>query len=255
MPGRDEARRIRLTVSYDGTGFHGWQVQPGLVTVQGELQRAYRVIAKSDVVMQGSGRTDAGVHALAQVVAFTTTNPVPCSNLQRALNRVLPGSIRVLEAEEVPLSFHARHDAVAKLYEYRIFRDEICSPFERPYVHHFPYPLDEERMMAAVSAYEGAHDFGGFAAADERYRDGYSMVRTIYEAELRREGPRLIFRVRGSGFLKHMVRNMTGTLLEAGKKNLDRAGLERLLAEGRQNPAGPTAPASGLFLVSVTYPE
>lgn len=255
MPGKGEERRIRLTVSYDGGAFHGWQVQPGLATIQSELQRAYAVIAKTDVLMQGSGRTDAGVHALAQVAAFSTTNRIPCDNLRRALNRVLPGSIRVLLAEDVSLAFHARFDAISKLYEYRIFRADICSPFERPYVHHFPYPLDEAKMTEAADAFLGTHDFRGFAASDERYDEGYSMTRTMFEATLRREGPRLIFRVRGSGFLKHMVRNMMGVLLEVGKGNVDQAGLREMLANGQRGAAATTAPACGLFLVSVTYPE
>jgi len=246
-------RRIRLTVAYDGTAFHGWQVQPGLPTIQSELQRAYFALAKTEILVQGSGRTDAGVHALAQVAAFTTTNRIPCDNLRRALNRVLPGAIRVLKVEDVALGFHARFDAVSKLYEYRIFRDEICPPFERPYAHHYPYPLHEERMAAAAALYVGAHDFSALAAADERYGPDYSSVRTIFESTLTREGPRMVFRVRGSGFLKHMVRNLVGTLIEVGKGNLGEGDIRRLLTGAPRAEAGPTAPACGLFLVEVTY--
>ena len=160
-----------------------------------------------------------------------------------------------MKAEEVPLGFHARFDAVSKLYEYRIFRDEICSPFERPYVHHFPYPADDEKMIAAAPLFEGEHDFSAFAAFDERYDLGYSKVRTIFSSTLVRVGPRLIYRVRGSGFLKHMVRNVVGTLIEVGKGNLLKSDLQKLLTGGSRAECGPTVPPSGLFLVEVTYKE
>jgi tRNA pseudouridine38-40 synthase len=246
-------RRIRITVSYDGTQFHGWQVQPGLVTIQSELQRAFQVITKIPVTIQGSGRTDAGVHARAQVAAFSTTSQIPCQNLPRAMNRVLPGAIRVLSAEDVAPAFHARFDAVSKLYEYRLYRDEICPPFDFPYVHHFPYPLNDAAMIAAAPLLEGEHDFSAFAAHDERYTEDYSKVRTIFSSVLKREGPMLIYRVRGSGFLKHMVRNIVGTLLEVGKGNLVNAQLQNMLRGAPRAEGGPTAPASGLFLVEVTY--
>lgn len=246
-------RRIRITVSYDGTQFHGWQVQPGLVTIQSELQRAFQVITKIPVTIQGSGRTDAGVHARAQVAAFSTTSQIPCQNLPRAMNRVLPGAIRVLSAEDVAPAFHARFDAVSKLYEYRLYRDEICPPFDFPYVHHFPYPLDEPAMFAAAPLLEGEHDFSAFAAHDERYTADYSKVRTIFSSVLKREGPALVYRVRGSGFLKHMVRNIVGTLLEVGKGNLVNTQLQNMLRGAPRAEGGPTAPASGLFLVEVTY--
>jgi tRNA pseudouridine38-40 synthase len=246
-------RRIRITVSYDGTQFHGWQVQPGLVTIQSELQRAFQVITKIPVTIQGSGRTDAGVHARAQVAAFSTTSQIPCQNLPRAMNRVLPGAIRVLSAEDVAPAFHARFDAVSKLYEYRLYRDEICPPFDFPYVHHFPYPLNDAAMIAAAPLLEGEHDFSAFAAHDERYTEDYSKVRTIFSSVLKREGPMLIYRVRGSGFLKHMVRNIVGTLLEVGKGNLVNTQLQNMLRGAPRAEGGPTAPASGLFLVEVTY--
>lgn len=255
MPADLPERRIRITVSYDGTHFHGWQVQPGLVTIQSELQRAFLRLAKTPILVQGSGRTDAGVHAIAQVAAFTTTNPISCANLLRAMNHLLPGAIRVTKAEEVAPGFHARFDAASKLYEYRIFRDEICSPFERPYVHHFPYPLDDRKMIDAAPLFEGEHDFSAFAAADERYGPNYSRVRTIFRSTLERDGPRLIFRVCGSGFLKHMVRNLVGTLIAVGKGNITTPDLHRLLDGGSRAGCGPTAPASGLFLVEVTYKQ
>lgn len=248
-------RRIRITVAYDGTDFHGWQVQPNLPTIQGTLEAAASEIEGKPVQVAGSGRTDAGVHALAQVAALTLENPIPLDNLRKALNRLLPASTRVLRAEEVPLEFHPRFDAVAKTYEYRMYRGEACPPWEVRYVHHYPYPLDADRMGELARLLEGEHDFSAFAAADERDAEGGSKVRTIFESRVAWSGDRLTYTVRGSGFLKHMVRNIVGTLLEAGKGNLDAAGLRELLQSGDRRRAGPTAPAKGLFLVSVEYPE
>jgi len=248
-------RRIRITVSYDGTEYHGWQVQPGLPTVQGELQRVVSAIEGGSVHVHGSGRTDAGVHALAQVVAFDLTNPIPLPNLKKAMNRLLPRDVRVLETDEARPDFHPRYDAIAKTYEYRLLRAEICPPFERRYVYHYPYPLEETRMIEAAGVLEGVHDFSAFAAADETDQAGRSKVRRIFSSCVTREGDRLLYRVRGSGFLKHMVRNIVGVLLEAGKGNLSRADLEARLQPGSGIAASPAAPAWGLFLVGVEYPD
>lgn len=248
------ARRIRLTIAYDGTGFAGWQVQPGMPTIQGELERAVSEIEGAAVAVAGSGRTDAGVHAAAQVAACTIHNRIPEDNLRRAINRLLPRSIRVLEAREVEAGFHPRFDAIAKTYEYRIWREEICPPLRRFAVYHYPYPLEEPRMMALAPLYEGEHDFTAFAAADARDELGLSKVRRIFESRLLREGPELVFRVRGNGFLKHMVRMLVGALLEAGKGNLDEEGLRLRLRPGFAGKAGPAAPGRGLCLISVEYP-
>lgn len=248
-------RRIKLTLAYDGTDFHGWQVQKDLSTVQGVVEQVFAEIEGAPVPVAGSGRTDAGVHALAQVAAVSITNRIPVDNLRRALNRLLPHSIRVNRVEEVDAGFHPRYDAVAKTYEYRIYRGEVCPPFERRYVHHHPYPIDLERMTAAAPVFIGTHDFAAFAAADERDALGLPKVRTVFDAQLVCVEEYLRFRVRGSGFLKHMVRNMAGTLLEAGKGNLDAEGVRRFLQPGVTGKAGPRAPACGLFLVSVEYPE
>ena len=239
-------RRIKIELAYDGGAFHGWQVQPGLPTIQGSLEQILSAMEGRPVHVAGSGRTDAGVHALGQVAAFTIANPIPLSNLRRAVNRLLPSAIRVLSAEEVASDFHPRFDAKAKTYEYRMLRDEVCSPFEWPYVHHYPYPLDEARMMQFAAVFHGEHDFTPFAASDDRDAEGKSKVRTVFSSVLEWRGPRLIYGIRGSGFLKHMVRNIVGTLIEAGKGNL--ADLSVLPAV-----SGPTAPAKGLFLVSVEY--
>jgi tRNA pseudouridine38-40 synthase len=238
-------RRIRITLAYDGTPFHGWQVQPGLPTIQGLLEEIVSGMEGKPVHVAGSGRTDAGVHALAQVAAFSIENPIPLPNLRRAVNRLLPPAIRVLSANEAHADFHPRFDAKGKTYEYRIFREEVCSPFEWPYVHHFPYPLNEGQMEECARKFEGEHDFSAFGASDERDAEGRSKVRRIFSSELERRDARLIYRVRGSGFLKHMVRNVVGTLIEAGRGNIDCSSLPV--------KSGPTAPAKGLFLVSVEY--
>jgi tRNA pseudouridine38-40 synthase len=246
-------RRIRITVSYDGTGFHGWQVQPGLPTIQRALESVLGEIEGVPVPVAGSGRTDAGVHALAQVAAFSLANPIPVENLKKAMNRLLPRDIRVLAASEAALDFHPRYQAQAKTYEYRIYRGDICPPFERLYVHHYPYPLDEQRMVDLAPVLEGEHDFSAFAASDEKYHDAYSRVRRVFSSRAARRGDLLIYRITGSGFLKHMVRNIVGVLLEGGKGNLARGDLAARLQPGCGIPAGPTAPARGLFLVSVEY--
>ena len=239
-------RRIRIHLAYDGGAFHGWQVQPGLPTIQGILEEILSGMEGAPVHVAGSGRTDAGVHALEQVAAFSIANPIPVANLRRAVNRLLPRAIRVLSADEVHPDFHPRFDARAKTYEYRIFRGEVCSPFEWPYVHHYPYPLDEARMIQLAGAFAGEHDFTAFAASHDRDAEGKSKVRTVFSSVLEASAQRMVYRIRGSGFLKHMVRNIVGTLIEAGKGNIEDL---RVLS----GASGPTAPAKGLFLVNVEY--
>ena len=239
-------RRIRVSLSYDGGPFHGWQVQPGLATIQGTLEEIVSGIEGKPVHVAGSGRTDAGVHALEQVAAFSIENPIPLPNLRRAVNRLLPPAIRIRAVEETAAGFHPRFDATAKTYEYRIARGEVCSPFDWPYVHHYPYPLDEARMIGFAGVFEGEHDFTAFAASDDRDAEGQSKVRTVFSSVLARHGDRLVYRVRGSGFLKHMVRNLVGTLIEAGRGNIADTSVFPLRA-------GATAPAKGLFLIGVEY--
>ena len=244
VPGKPP-RRIRVIVSYDGTEYHGWQVQPGLPTIQGVLEEIVSGIEGAPVHVAGSGRTDAGVHALAQVAAFTLTNPIPVYNLRFAINRLLPAAIRIQSVEEVHEDFHPRFDSVAKTYRYSIHRTEILPPFDARYVYHFPYPTNEAWMKAAAERFVGEHDFRRFAAKDPRYTRGESTIRTIFSSDLIREGDRLIYTVRGSGFLKHMVRNLAGTLLECGRGNLPHNMMPP--------KSGRTAPARGLTLVSVEY--
>jgi tRNA pseudouridine38-40 synthase len=265
----------KLTLAYDGRAFHGWQVQPGLATIQGELQSALQRILGSGggshekaPLPQGSGRTDTGVHALGQVTSFALAAPIPAENLQRALNRTLPAAIRVLDARIVPEAFHARHSAVAKTYEYRIFRGELCSPFLAPYVHASRWPLDLDKLCRAAQDVVGEHDFISLAASDPELnergnRQGpdedfgpRSTVRRIFSSEWQ-ELPedRLVYRVRGSGFLHHMVRNLVGTMLEIGRGQFPAGSMPAILDARSRSAAGPTAPAKGLFLHSVEYDE
>jgi tRNA pseudouridine38-40 synthase len=248
-------RRIRMTVAYDGTDFHGWQVQPALPTIQGALEEILTTIEGSPVIVHGSGRTDAGVHAEAQVAACSITNPIPVENLRRAINRLLPPSIRILETVESPLDFHPRFDAIAKTYEYRLHRGEICPPPLFRYVHHHPYPLALDAMHNAAQLFEGEHDFTAFSAADARDAERRSKVRRIFSSSLTFQNETLFYRVRGSGFLKHMVRNLVGALLEAGKGNLSHNEIHALLQPGFPRKQPHSAPAKGLHLISVEYPD
>src|SRR5258708_22339785 len=197
-------RNLKLTLAYDGTEFAGWQVQPNAPTIQGTLASAIGRLTGEKVLPQGSGRTDAGVHALAQVVSFATESVIPAANLVVALNDILPASIRVLDVKEVSPEFHARKSACSKTYRYRMYRNAICPPFLARYVWHYPYPLDEVAMCAAASLIEGEHDFTSFAAVDpERApaREGESKVRQVFSPIWRREGDEFIYEVRGNGFL------------------------------------------------------
>jgi tRNA pseudouridine38-40 synthase len=247
-------RNLKLTIAYDGTDFAGWQVQPEAATVQGTLSSVIGRITGEKVLPQGSGRTDAGVHALAQVVTFQTGSVIPVGNFAIALNDSLPASIRVLAVEEVAAEFHPRKSAQAKTYRYRIHREAICPPLLARYVWHYPYPLDENAMLDAAPMVEGEHNFTSFAAVDpERGREGISNVRRIFSSRWRRESSELIYEVRGNGFLHHMVRNLVGTFLLVGKGTLKPADVTRILEAKDRSTAGATAPASGLYLVNVEY--
>jgi tRNA pseudouridine38-40 synthase len=266
---KDGMPNLKLILSYDGTDFAGWQVQPDSMTVQGTLASAMRRITGEKVLPQGSGRTDAGVHALAQVVTFVTESSVPAANLVKALNDILPASVRVLEAEVVAADFHARKSARAKTYRYRIYRDAICPPFLARYVWHYPYPLDEATMVGAAALVEGEHEFTSFAAVDPersagvaaavegresaREHSGSSNIRRIFSSGWERQGSEFVYTVRGSGFLHHMVRNLVGTFILVGKGTLQIEDVTRILEARKRSAAGATAPASGLFLVGVEY--
>jgi tRNA pseudouridine38-40 synthase len=287
-----QIRTWKLTIAYDGTDFHGWQIQPGEHTIQGELQSALGRIVGETPLPQGSGRTDAGVHALAQVASFQLRARIPPASLLRALNRTLPGSIRILEAQIVPDTFHARHSAVAKTYEYRVLPIEpachqICPPFLARYVYPYSWSLDLTTLNAAAAAFVGEHDFRSFAATDPdlatRSQDSTeesaiqtqprgpqrqvlvagvearTAIRTIYSSawhEQTTDGFNLlVYRVRGNGFLHHMVRNLVGTMLDIARGYMHLDDLPAILAAHDRTLAGPTAPARGLFLRSVEYNE
>lgn len=276
---KKHVRNLRLTLSYDGADFAGWQVQPGRPTIQGALASAIGRLTGENVLPQGSGRTDAGVHAFAQVATFATVSAIPAENWLRALNDILPPAIRVLEVTEAAPDFRARKSARAKTYRYRILRASICPPFLARYVWHYPYPLDESAMMAAAGSVVGEHDFTSFAAVDpERVKrlaagdsgspgsaasdiaTGTDMptaattnVRTIFSSSWTREGDELIYTVRGSGFLHHMVRNLVGTFFLMGKGTVTLEDFRRILDARERTAAGATAPANGLYLVTVEY--
>jgi tRNA pseudouridine38-40 synthase len=247
-------RNLKLTIAYDGTDFAGWQIQPGAATVQGTLASAIGRLTGEKVLPQGSGRTDAGVHAIAQIATLQTETAIPVANFVVALNDILPASFRILAAEEVAPDFHPRKSAQAKTYRYRIYREAICPPFLARYVWHYPYPLEENAMGEAAPLVEGEHDFTSFAAVDpERGRENVSNVRRILSSQWHRESSELIYEVRGSGFLHHMVRNLVGTFLLVGKGTLKLADVTRILELKDRSAAGATAPASGLYLVNVEY--
>jgi tRNA pseudouridine38-40 synthase len=259
-------------LTYDGTPFHGWQVQPGLPTVQGTLAQAIHQITGETVLPQGSGRTDTGVHALAQVASFSLKTPVPTTNFHLALNRALPPAIRILTLEQAPENFHARHSALCKTYEYRIFParppnhapnslPRVCSPMLAPYVWDCHLPLDLSILQQAAHHILGTHDFTSFAATDpdlttrtsESDSTELSAVRTIHHSDWHQQDGLLIYRITGSGFLHHMVRNLVGTFTEAAAGRIPPDSIPQILATRNRRAAGPTAPARGLFLVEVLY--
>ena len=249
-------RNLKLILAYDGSEFAGWQVQPDAVSVQGTLASAIGRITGEKVLPQGSGRTDAGVHALAQVATFATESSVPAANFVKALNDILPASVRVLEAQEAAPDFHARKSARGKTYRYRIYRAAICPPFLARYLWHYPFPLDEQAMLRAAGLVEGEHDFTSFAAVDpERGREGKPMsnLREVFSSSWERQGDEFVYTVRGSGFLHHMVRNLVGTFILVGKGTLRAEDVTRILQARHRSAAGATAPASGLYLVNVEY--
>jgi len=281
---------IKLTLAYDGTDFHGWQVQPTLPSIQGELARALHHVTGETILPQASGRTDAGVHALGQVVSFPLLAPIPAANLQRALNRALPPSIRVLTAEAAAPDFHARYNALAKTYEYRIFQgfqgsnERICPPTLARYVWNCPWKLDLVQLQQSAAHILGEHDFTSFTAVDPEKHTALETViptvaqrsggtcgssqddpvhvtlappgniRQIFESSWTEQHELLLYRIRGSGFLHHMVRNLVGSFVDAACGRTTPADIPKILAAKDRSAAGATAPASGLFLVSVEYP-
>jgi tRNA pseudouridine38-40 synthase len=252
-------RNIKLTLAYDGADFHGWQLQPGLATIQGAVTEAARQITQENIFIQGASRTDAGVHALGQVAHFKTQSQLPAGEMQRALNALLPPTIRIVAAEEVGPDFHARWQAQGKTYRYRIYRGQVLPPFDYRRAFHYSGPLDEVAMAEAARYFEGEHDFTTFAASsgsedDDRERE---MMRVIHSSEVVRDPghDEIAYVVRGRSFLRYMVRKIVGTLLEVGKGRLAPADIPQIFEARDRSRSGPTVPAEGLYLVALEYPD
>jgi len=253
-------RYFKLTTAYDGTDFHGWQIQSSdKPTIQGEIVGVLRRITQENVLLHGAGRTDAGVHALGQVASFRTQSALSAGEFQRALNALLPPAIRIVAAEEVGADFHARWSAIGKVYRYRLYRGKVVPPVLWRYVLHYPFPLDEDAMRGAASRYVGPHDFASFAAStgsedDDKER---STMREVYASELASsdDGEELVFTVRGRSFLRYMVRKMVGTLLDVGRGKLTPDDILRLYELRDRSKSGPTVPPQGLCMVEVIHDE
>jgi tRNA pseudouridine38-40 synthase len=259
-------RNIKLTIAYDGADFHGWQLQPGVRTIQGALIDAACKITQERVMLHGASRTDTGVHALGQVAHFKTQSALSAAEFQRGLNALLPPAIRVMAAEEMGPDFHARWMAQGKTYRYRIFRGRVLPPFDYRRALHYPWPLDEAAMGEAARMFEGEHDFSSFAASSGSEEDDKdrTMVRLIHSSEILREpasptgGPEreeIAYVVRGKSFLRYMVRKIVGTLIEVGKGRLAPRDIPGLFELRDRSRSGPTVPPEGLYLVSLEYPD
>jgi len=243
-------RNLKLTLAYDGTEFHGWQFQPDARTIQGELETALARLFNHEVTVHGSGRTDAGVHALGQVANVQTTRTMDVHSVLKGSNALLPLEIRVLSVEDVDESFHARFSSRSKTYEYHIWRHHIVSPFICRYVYKYPYDMDTAAVDEAGAQLVGTHDFTSFSAANAPVDD---RVRTVFDIHWRRNHDEWIFSIKGSGFLHRMVRTIVGTLLYVGQGKLHPSVIPAILEAKDRGAAGPSAPAEGLHLVQVEY--
>jgi len=252
-------RYFKLTIAYDGTDFHGWQLQANKPTIQGEIVNVLQRLTQEKVILHGAGRTDAGVHALGQVGSFRTQSALSAEEFQRALNALLPPTIRIAGAEEVGPDFDARWSARGKIYRYRLYRGKVVPPMIWRYVLHYPFPLDEETMRDAAARFVGMHDFASFAASTGSEEDDKerSTEREMYSAELVRtpDKEELVFTVNGRSFLRYMVRKMVGTLLDVGRGRLTPADIERLYELRDRSKSGPTVPPQGLVMVAVRHEE
>lgn len=252
--------RIKLTVAYDGTNYHGWQLQPGRATIEGELNKALSHLTGEQVCVTGASRTDAGVHALGNVAVFDTVSRIPAEKFSYALNQRLPADIVVQCSEKVPEDFHPRHCECQKIYEYTILNRKFPLPQYRNTAYFYYGKLDINHMRNACKAFIGEHDFAGFCSAGAQVQ---STVRTIYSLEILEEkiqeanmvntGRIITIRVKGNGFLYNMVRIIAGTLLEAGKGRINPDDMEEIIASCDRSRAGATAPARGLKLVQILY--
>lgn len=260
-------RRIRLTIAYDGTNYRGWQIQQptaahpegSVPTIQGELQRALGQLLPKEgniIPVVGASRTDSGVHALGNVACFDTESTIPAANFPKAINRFLPADIRVLQAVEVSMDFHPRFVPHEKCYEYRIDHGRVANPLTRLYAYNYTYPLNLERMRAAARELVGVHDFTSFVNPDSQvFEHGGDAVREIYSIDILEEGSQLVIRIRGNGFLYHMIRIIVGTLLVIGNGRRAPEDIRTMLAAKDRTTAGPTVPAHGLCLCALNYDD
>ncbi|MBR2735699.1 MAG: tRNA pseudouridine(38-40) synthase TruA [Firmicutes bacterium] len=250
-------KNVLLTIEYDGTAFSGWQRQPGQRTVQGELERVLSLLCRFPVRIDGTGRTDAGVHAMGQRASFSGDFGIPVDRIPAAANDLLAvsrqktGDIRIVTAEEMPEGFHARHNAVGKTYLYRIYNREYMPVFLRNYFYHVSRPLDVDRMKEAAVFYEGTRDFRSFMTDASAFEG--STVKTIYSAQVLDTDEEISFAVTGSGFLYNMVRIMTGTLVDVGLGKLAPADMAGILEACSRSEAGHTAPPQGLYMAEVYF--
>ncbi len=242
-------RNIRLVLAFEGTEYCGWQIQKNQPTIQGIVSGAISRITGEQIQLTGSGRTDAGTHARGLVANFHTHSQIAPARLVPALNSMLPRDIRILSARTVPSDFHARRDALSKVYRYQIFLGSVLKPHLAREHFHFPYPIDLSKMEPAVCRFRGEHDFASFAKGPLKM----NTIRTIFRCDLTRKGRRLLLTVEGNGFLHHMVRNMAGTLLEIGRGAMTLTEFKELFTIRDRTLAGFTAPAHGLILLKVKY--
>lgn len=245
-------KRVMLTVAYDGTNYHGWQLQPNVITIESVLNEKLSELFHEKIRVIGASRTDTGVHALGNIAVFDTEARMPAEKISYALNQRLPEDIRIQNSREVPLEFHPRHQNSRKTYEYRILNREFPMPVYRLYSHFTYVPLDVERMQKAADYLVGEHDFKSFCSVNTVAE---TTVRTIYAIQVEKNNEMITIRVTGSGFLYNMVRIIAGTLMEVGRGNMEPEQLTDILAALDRTKAGPTAPACGLTLVSYQYED
>jgi len=239
-----------MTLAYDGTAYRGWQLQPKGDTIQGHVEHAVSRMAKTPTSVVAAGRTDAGVHAHAQVTHFRLDHAIPTEGILRGLNAMLPRDIRIVRVVEAPPDFHARFSARSKTYRYHLDRSPVPLPFRCRYTLHYPHPLDRRALDEAARSFLGEHDFRGFRASSCGAK---TTTRRIFVSKWAEDGEEMVFEVEATGFLQHMIRNMVGTLLEVGRGKRPTAAIAEVLDSRDRTEAGPTAPAQGLHLVRVEY--
>lgn len=252
-------KRIKLTVAYDGTNYHGWQIQPGKATIEGELNKALSLLTGEQIIVTGASRTDAGVHALGNVAVFDTSSYIPAEKFSYALNQRLPSDIIIQKSEETLPDFHPRHCACRKIYEYTILNRKIPLPYYRNTAYFYYGNLDINKMQMACKAFIGEHDFAGFCSSGTQVQ---STTRTIYSLEIiceniqkadEESGKIIKIRVQGNGFLYNMVRIIAGTLIDVGGGRINPSSMEEIILSCDRSRAGATAPAKGLELVKILY--